>query len=227
MEYYGIHGIVLNWRHNYISNRKQLHSTTNNLWSSPRIHSWTNVLFIIYINDIVNSSKLAKFIIIADDTNLFCKQKDLKTLTSLFTNSELLKISNWFKLNKLSLNINKTNYIYFHSSTHCHKDNLDLKLITDNVQINRVNNTKFLGVIVNSTLTWHVHIKIICGKISKSIGIITKISCNLPNTTLTILYHALVQRYLEYCDIIWATDSSSSTALASLFCTQKRAIRVI
>ena len=85
--------------------------------------------------------------------------------------SELLKISNWFKLSKLSQNINKTNYIYFHSSTRCHKDNLYLKLIFDNVQINRVNNIKFLGVIINSTLTWDDHITIIRDKIIKSIGI--------------------------------------------------------
>ena len=91
-----------------------------------------------------------------------------------------------FKLNKLFLNINKTNYIYFRSSTRCHKDNLDLKLIIDNVEINRVNNAKFLGVIINSTLTWDDHIKIIRGKITKNIGIIAKIRRNLPNTTLTM-----------------------------------------
>ena len=184
-----------------------------------------HTLSIIYINGIVNLSKLAKFIIFADDTNLFFKHKDLKTLTSII-NSELLKISNNFKLNKLSLNINKTHYIYFHSGTHYHKDNLDLKLIIDNVQINRVNNTKFLGVIINSTLTWDDHIKINHGKISKSIVIITKINRNLPSTTLTMFYYTLVQPYLVYCNI-WATDSSSSTTLASLFCKQKRAIRVI
>ena len=113
--------------------------------------------------------------IFADDTKLFFKHKDLKTL-SFTINSELLKISNWLKLNKLLLNINKTNYIYFHSSNSCHMDNLDMKLIIDDVQINRVNNTKFLGVIINSTLTWDDHIKVIRGKIRKSIGIIRKIT---------------------------------------------------
>ena len=42
-----------------------------------------------------------------------------------------------------------------------------------------------------------------------------------------MFYHTFVQPYLEYCNIIWATDSSSSTALASLFCKQKRVFRVI
>ena len=71
--------------------------------------------------------------------------------------------------------MNKKNHIYFHSGIRYHTDNLDLKLIIDNVQINRVNNTKFLGVSINSTLTLDDYINIIRGKISKSIGIITKI----------------------------------------------------
>ena len=49
----------------------------------------------------------------ADDTNLFFKHQNLITLYEL-VNNELLLISKWFKLNKLSLNIKKTNYILFH-----------------------------------------------------------------------------------------------------------------
>ena len=80
---------------------------------------------------------------------------------------------------------------------------------------------------MNSSLTWDDHLKMIRRKISKSIGIITKIRRNVPDSTLIMLYHTLVQPYLEYCNFIWATDSSSSIALVSLFCKQKRAIRVI
>ena len=113
MEYYGIRGIVLNWFHNYISNRKQfvyvngVNSTLLPITCGVFQGSILGPLLFIIYNDIVNSSKLAKFFIFADDTNLFL-HKDLKILTSII-NSELLKISNWFKLNKLSLNFNKTN----------------------------------------------------------------------------------------------------------------------
>ena len=50
----------------------------------------------------------------ADDTNLFIKDKNLGSLVAN-ANNELAKISNWFKLNKLSLNIKKTNFILFTS----------------------------------------------------------------------------------------------------------------
>ena len=68
------------------------------------------LIFILYINDIVNSSQLAIFIMFADHTNLLFKHKDLNTLYSII-NTELSKISQWFKLNKLSLNVKKPNVI--------------------------------------------------------------------------------------------------------------------
>ena len=78
--------------------------------SPPEIHIKTIAFY--YINDIVNSSELANFIMFADYTNLFFKHKDLTKLFSII-NAELSKILYWFKLNKLSLNIKKTNYIIF------------------------------------------------------------------------------------------------------------------
>ena len=70
------------------------------------------LLFLNFINDIANSSKLLDFIMFADDTNIFFKAKTPEALYEI-VNTELTKISKWFKLNKLSLNIKKTNYILF------------------------------------------------------------------------------------------------------------------
>ena len=79
---------------------------------SPRIYTVGPLLFIIYVNDIKNASNIALFILFGDDTNLFFKHLDLKTLFKNI-NFELSKIAIWFKINKLSLNIKKTNYILF------------------------------------------------------------------------------------------------------------------
>ena len=64
------------------------------------------LLFIIYINDIVNSSALLKFIQFADDTYLFASHEYLDSLITI-VNNELSKISNWLQINKLSLNKKK------------------------------------------------------------------------------------------------------------------------
>jgi len=70
------------------------------------------LLFILYINDIANSSDLLMFILLADDTNIFYSCKNLIDLEET-VNDELSKVSNWFRANKLSLNANKTNFIIF------------------------------------------------------------------------------------------------------------------
>ena len=70
------------------------------------------LLFLIYINDIVKASEYLYLILFADDTNVFMHHKDLNSLQNI-CNIELEKLSQWFKANKLSLNVNKTNYVIF------------------------------------------------------------------------------------------------------------------
>ena len=64
------------------------------------------------MNDIINASALATFILFADGTTIFFKDKCLNTLYDTI-NDELNKIANWLTLNKLSLNIKQTNYRLF------------------------------------------------------------------------------------------------------------------
>jgi hypothetical protein len=85
--------------------------------------------------------------------------------------------------------------------------------------------TKFLGVIINQTLTWSDHIKTVKQKVTKSIGIICRVRRNVPLSVLKSLYHSLIHPYFEYCCIIWAIHRSA--ALTSLYRCQKKAIRII
>ena len=72
------------------------------------------LLFLIYINDLPSSSSVLKFILFADDTNAFCSHKSLTELKQI-VNTELVLLAEWFKTNRLSLNVKKTSYITFHS----------------------------------------------------------------------------------------------------------------
>lgn len=83
------------------------------MWCHTGVHSWP-LLFLIYINDIVNSLKYSKAILYADDTNLIFNDKDIHKLIQL-VNNDLSSLKTWFAANKLSLNANKTNYIIFHT----------------------------------------------------------------------------------------------------------------
>ena len=87
------------------------------------------------------------------------------------------------------------------------------------IVIGKIKKTKFLGVIINSSLIWHDHIKILCNKISKSIGIMLRVKNDVDANVLKMLYHSLIQPYFQYCNIIWATHDTQHIEL--LFRKQK------
>ena len=118
------------------------------------------LLFMIYVNDLHNSSKLFQFILFADDTTLLTK----KGINNNLINRELCKISIWFKVNKLSLNVPKSKCILFHQPQ---KKIIEPEIIIDGNKIDCVNNFNFLGLIINKHLNWNNHIDHISLKISR------------------------------------------------------------
>ena len=71
------------------------------------------LLFLIYINDLPNISKILHFYLFADDTNIFFEADNLETLEKI-VNKELKWLSHWLNINRLSLNLSKTNFVIFH-----------------------------------------------------------------------------------------------------------------
>ena len=101
----------------------------------------------------------------------------------------------------------------------------NFKINVSNNVINRLMNTKFLGVIIDSKLNWAAHILYIKNKISKSIGIFFKIRNFLDKHSLRNMYFTFIYPYLIYCVEIWG--NTNETHLKSLIKIQKRSIRSI
>ena len=123
------------------------------------------LLFIIYVNDLCNVSKIFEPIIFADDTNLFFSHKSIKELFHT-ANLELNKVFRWFNANSLSLNKDKTKYTFSHKARE--KDNIPLKLpslFTKDREIKRITSVKYLGVLTDGHLTSKQHITVTENKV--------------------------------------------------------------
>ena len=119
------------------------------------------LLFLIYINDLPISSKILTFFLFADDTNIYLESDDLTRLTKKI-NKELNKVKSWLDCNKLALNIDKTNFVLFHSPRKQLPDLINLKF--GKKSIKRVKYVKFLDVLVDEHLSWKFHINELCKK---------------------------------------------------------------
>ena len=127
------------------------------------------------------------------------------------------------KTNKLSVNIDRTNYVIFQSKQK--KITQDLSLSIDDKLITRKQQVKFLGVLLDQNLSWKPHINYVCNMISKSIGVIYRARFNLSPSTKLSLYYTLIYPYHNYCNIVWS--STYVTNLQRILILQKRIVRLL
>ena len=95
----------------------------------------------------------------------------------------------------------------------------------NNVCIERVYCTKFLGVFIDSKITWKEHINKLNGKLSKSVSILYRCYKLIDENALKTLYYSLFLSYVTYCCEVWGTTYKSN--LKYLYKLQKKAIRII
>ena len=157
---YGVRGVANKWLASYLLNRRQYVSIDecnsdllNVLCGVPQGSILGPKLFILYVNDICNISKILKFVIFADDTNIFCSGLDAMQLSRDLSN-ELDKLSVWFAVNKLIMNVSKTNFMVFGNSK---QGNTTLQVSIKNSKIKRVYVTKVLGILIDDGLNWKEH----------------------------------------------------------------------
>ena len=153
---------------------------------------------------------------------MFKSGKNIDELVEIM-NHEMEKVIIWLNVNKLSLNLKKTHFMIFSRSRR--KIKPSIQLMINNVKIDRVISTKFLGVMIDEHLTFTQHIQYIKGKISRGLGILYKAKRLLNKKALITLYYSFIYPYFSYCISVWG--SAFPTHLFKLEKLQKRVIRLI
>ena len=172
------------WFKSYLNNRVQtvnVDSTLSDFRSInigiPQGSILGPLLFIIFVNCLPYAVSGCKTVMYEDDTSFMCKTKNKLDLKSQME-SCLSKIAEWFKVNKLTLNVEKTKFMVFGTQKMLEKFN-DIHLAYHNSDIERVDEFKYLGVKFDSKLSWSAHVDYVSKTISKRTGIIRRISFHM------------------------------------------------
>jgi len=226
---YGVRGVQLDWFRSYLFNRTQCVRIGNSRSDLATVNvsiAQGSVLgcflFLIYVNDLPKASPTLTSILFADDTTLCLSGSSYAELIGRL-NVELERVKLWLVRNRLSLNIDKTVAILF--TNRRHDIDSDCNVVMDGRDIVIGSECKYLGVLIDDKLSFDKHIGYVCSKISKSIGMLYKLSPNVPDGVLLSLYNTLIYPYLVYCNVV--RGGTCDCYLNRLLLLQKKIVRII
>lgn len=227
--YYGIRGHEAGILHSYLSYRKQIvylnneHSEIKSVTSGvPQGSKLGPLLFIIYLNDIININPIAKFIIYADDTSMFFSGSDIKELVGE-CNHTLIELQKWSTANSMKVNVNKSKAVVFRSKNKPVPPHPSIMLNSNRIEI--VDNFKCLGVVFSATMSWESHVNSLATKLAQLTGIIGRLRYILTSSVKLMLYNSLFYSHLNYCQLVWGTATYS--CLQRIHVLQKKCLRHI
>ena len=181
------------------------------------------LLFLLYIYDMKNIAPQIKSIVYADDTTLIVTGRSYTEAVQK-SNAILQRYFDYYTLNKLTLNSDKTKYMVYANKKKRFCDSVDNIYINDR-KIDRVRSIKFLGVTINDKLTWEDHKIYIKKKIARNLGIMYKCRRIMDNKELVSMYNCFVLPYLLYCLPLWGGSVVSKNDL--IVKIQNKVMRVI
>ena len=178
-------------------------------------------LFLIYINDLhltIYNSITHHF---ADDTNLVCFGKSLKSLNNKI-NNDLRYLTRWLRANKISLHAGKTEYVLFNS--HKPPDH-DFIVRLGGRRLTPSHHIKYLGMLIDRNLNFGPQINAVAIELKKANGILARLRYTVPKDVLISVYYALFYSHLNYCIQIWGQNVSTNTS--RLQALQNSAVRIM
>lgn len=217
LQKYGVRGIALNLFEDYLNNRKQAVKIENNISSSTKILYGVPqgtvlgpILFLCYINDLLKCDVGGRVVSYADDTILIFSGSNWSDVQDKSERGIYL-VKLWLNKHLLSLNINKTKFIPFSynivnqspNNTLTMHWNCTMRDCTCICSIKRVDDIKYLGVVLDGFLRWDKHIEFLIKKLRGLLYTLRQIRCIFNKKFLIIIYRALVESVITYGIIVW------------------------
>lgn len=179
--------------------------------------------FLIYMNDIFKLKLHGKLRLLADDGAALYNEENEEVLAAKMSEA-LQTIFDWFCANKLAMNVQKTKYMVF---AHPRKkiDFTKIDLNVNGCAVERVVKYKYLGLILDQSLSWVEHIKYVARKVSSLTGALRKARPHLHPRTLTTIYFSEIHSRLLYMSHLWGSANKSNMQLLEVL--QNKAIRLL
>jgi hypothetical protein len=226
LEYLGVVGTPLKLFCSYLTNRNCLVQIGENFSEFGKISCGVPqgsilgpLLFLVYINDVTKWGIQGTLQLYADDTIIFYHGRSLKELEGVMQ-SDLSHLANWLRVNKLSLNLKKTSYMLFGSKKH-----VCLNISLGNSLIEKTNVTKYLGLLIDSNLSWSHQFDLVKSKVAPVTGVLYRLRSLLPKPTLLSIYYAMIHSHLVYLSCVWGFATKKQ--ISEIQVLQNRALRNI
>ena len=230
LQHYGFRGKIHEWFASYLKNRKQFtfvngeKSTMGQITKGvPQGSVLGPILFTVYVNDMPNSTKLIPRLF-ADDTNVFNFGQNIHQLINE-TKTELHQLDDWLKANMLKVNTAKANYCLFRSSSSKYASANETYNVKMGDILNNSDDTKYLGVILDTQLSWEKQVNKIKSEIIKYTSMFCKLRYYVPKACLTTLYDALVLSKITYAFEVYGCAAAKSTKQLQVL--QNRILRIL
>jgi hypothetical protein len=215
MKSFGINGPLYDLMCSYLDKRK-IRVTLNG--SKSKWHKVTAgvpqgsilgpLLFLIYIDDIVNNLE-SDIYLYADDAVLMSSfTKDDTTINFEQMNRDLERLSNWASKWFMQFNPAKTKFMVISNNQQTQYPTLSL----NGADLEKVHTYPQIGLHLNDRMNWEDHINMLINKASKKIGMIWKLSGDIPRSAVENIYTAYIRPQLEYGSIIYhnCTEAQSN-----------------